>query len=401
MIIIPDRIAIGDRSTVLEKKAVLIQDKTVKKIDEAAKLLAEFPDEKVQEAPGCTLIPGMIDLHTHLGWGYDPFLMGKDCSTSLRALYAGSKMEGTLRVGVTTIRDASSGDGLGVAPNAARERGWIKSPRVFPCLVGLCMTGGHGAAADAAYHAVKEVDGFEEIRKQIRINKKNGAKWIKILTSEGYRGDEMSEEEIVFATEEAHRLEMKMEVHAGYGASIESCLAAGVDSIEHGTHLTPEMGKIMIEKNITWVPTVYVFNYALWEMEQVGVPQSQKDDPKSNYNYLLECVECYPKNIKPLHDMGVRIATGTDTDCTGYKGCSPVATECEYLVKCGLTPLEALECATKNGAELLGIADKLGLVKEGYTADLVLVEGDPSKNVSDLHNVKAVYQEGNEVYSVL
>ena len=400
MIIIPERIATGERFVVLENKAVLVQDGVIRKIGEPADLLRDCPEEPVVKADGCTLIPGMIDLHTHLGWGENPALMGNDCSVSLRALYAGKKMKETLRNGVTTIRDASSGDGLGVALNEAAARGWIKVPRVFPCLVGICMTGGHGAAA-SVYHAIQEVDGIDDIRKAIRLNKKNGASWIKLLTSEGYRGDELSEEEICFAAKEAHRLGMKIEVHAGYGSSIESCLAAGVDSIEHGTHLTEEQGQVMIEKNITWVPTIYVFNHEYDRMTAEGVPQREKDDPKSVYNYLAECVECYPENIVPLHRMGVRIATGTDTDCTGYKGASPVATECEYLVKCGLRPLEALECATRNGADLLGIGDHVGLVAEGYTADLVLVHGDVSKDISVLHNVCAVYQNGNEVYSAL
>ena len=249
MIIIPERIAVGDRYTVIEKKAVLVQDGVIRRIDEAAALLSEFPEETVKDAPGCTLIPGMIDLHTHLGWCEDPAFEGKDFSTSLRAIYAASKMEETLKVGVTTIRDASSGDGLGVALNEAAARGLIKSPRVFPCLVGIAMTGGHGIG-DVATSAIQEADGIDEIRKAIRRNKKNGASWIKLLTSEAYRGDELSEEEICFAAREAHRLDLKIEIHAGYGASIESCLAAGVDSIEHGTHLTLEQGKVMVEKNI-------------------------------------------------------------------------------------------------------------------------------------------------------
>ena len=345
IIIIPDRIAVGDRYTVLEKKAVLVQDGVIKKIDEAAQLLAEFPDEKVQDAPGCTLIPGMIDLHTHIGWGEDPALSGQPYSVSLHALYAASKMEGTLKAGVTSIREASSGNCIGVALNEAAARGWIRSPKVYPCLSGLCMTGGHGAG-QSDFTGVWEVDGIDEIRKAIRTNKKNGAQWIKLLTSEAYRGDELSEEEICFAAQETHRLDMKIEVHAGYGASLDSCLAAGVDSIEHGTHLTPEQGKVMVEKDITWVPTIYVFNYVYDQMAALDLPQAMKDDPKSVFNYLKESVECYPQNIKPLFDNGVRIATGTDTDCTDYKGSSPVATVVRVGVSTSIYPFSSINLLT-------------------------------------------------------
>ena len=175
------------------------------------------------------------------------------------------------------------------------------------------------------------------------------------------------------------------------------CIRAGFDSIEHGTHLTVEQARRMKEKNITWVPTVLVFNYVYEEsLKSQAALGDLKGKPAVN-DYLRDCVETYARNDRALYDTGVRVATGTDTDCTFFKGASPVALECAYLVKCGLTPMEAVECATKNGADYLGMGDCLGQVKEGYIADVILVEGDPSQDIGALKNVRADYQAGQQV----
>lgn len=395
MIICADRILAGDRSTVIENGAVCVRDGSVRMADKAEGVLAAFPGEPVDRYPGKTLMPGMIDLHVHLACAAEPAYMAGDDAVSLRALYAAGRMADTLAAGVTTVRDACSADGIGTALKRAAADGYIKAPRIFACLQGICMTGGHGSTGTIA-GSVIEADGANEIRKAVRLNLKRGADCIKVLTSEGYRGQELSQEELDAAVEEAHRFGVKIAAHAGYGDAIEMCLRAGFDSIEHGTHLTAEQAAYMRDHDMTWVPTVLVFNY-VYEQIRSGRAAMDESMRKKQETYLADCVETYAKNVRALYDTGVRVATGTDTDCAGYKGASPVAEECAWLVRCGLTPLEAVECATKNGADYLGLGGSLGQVREGYMADLILVGGNPAEEIGALKNVAAVYQSGKKI----
>lgn len=395
MIIIADRILTGDRGAAPRGRAALISDGVIKAVASPEELAERYTDEPAESYPGCTLMPGMIDLHVHLACAPDPSYYNRYNSVSLAALYAAGRMRDTLAAGVTTVRDSASAYGIGAALKKAAADGHIQAPRIFACLRGICMTGGHGS--DSLADAVYEVDSVDEARKAVRLNYKNGADCIKVLTSEGYRGEELSQEELDAIAHEAHRLGMKAAAHAGYGASMEMCIKAGFDSIEHGTHLTAEQAAAMKEKGITWVPTVFVFNYVYSGMSRSQpAPTAEMLGQPSTVAYLRDCVETYPKNVRALFDTGVRVATGTDTDCTPYKGASPVAVECAYLVKCGLTPLEAVECATKNGADYLGMGDRLGQIKENYIADVIVVEGDPSADIEALGRVKAVYQAGKK-----
>ena len=395
MILCADRILTGDRFTVLEDRAALVRGGRVERIAPMEELCRDFPEEEVRRYPGCTLMPGMIDLHTHLACAADSDYHNPYNGVSLRALYAAGYMRDTLAAGVTTIRDCASADGIGPALKRAAADGYIQAPRIFACLQGIAMTGGHGA--DSLDGGVLEVDGVEEARKAVRLNLKRGADCIKVLTSEGYRGEELSQEELDAIVRETHRFGKKAAAHAGYGASLDMCIQAGFDSIEHGTHLTVDQARRMKERDITWVPTVLVFNY-VWEESQKSQAALGDLQGKPAVNeYLADCVEAYRRNLRALYDTGVRVATGTDTDCTFFKGASPVALECEWLVRCGLTPMEAVECATKNGADYLGLGESLGQVKEGYIADLILVEGDPSRDIAALKNVRAVYQAGRQV----
>jgi imidazolonepropionase-like amidohydrolase len=303
-------------------------------------------------------------------------------------------MRKTLLSGVTTVRDCGSPDGLAIAIQKISSEGIIKAPRIIPSLSAIAITGGHGVAE--GIDTVIEADGVEEVRKAVRKNLKNGAECIKLMDSEGYRGQEFNQDELNAAVDEAHRFGVKVAVHAGYGESMGMCIKAGVDSIEHGTHLSVEQAIEMKDKNITWVPTVYVFNYT-YQALLAAKGSVLAEFFMKHKKYLEDSITTYKENLKQLYDTGVRICTGTDTDCTSFKGASPVAGECEYLVEYGLKPIEAIECATKNGADYLGLGDSHGQIKEGYTADIILVKGNPAEDISVLNDVVAVYQSGEKV----
>jgi len=387
MIITADYIVTGDGKTVLENAAVRVENGRIAALSSAEELTAKYPDEPVQAYPGCTLMPGMIDMHVHIG-----FVAGRpdqhnfDQYRAMQGFFVGKRMADTLKNGVTTIRDVSSPDHVGISIPKARAAGYIQAPRVITCGDGICMTGGHGSGFGIG---VIESDGPIEVRKAVRKNIRAGATCIKILTSEGWRGLEMTQEEIDAAVDEAHRLGVRIAAHAGYGPSIEMCISAGCDTIEHGTHLTAEQALYMKEHDQTWVPTIYVFENSIPTAKAHGVPDSH---PIMQYYY--DAHRCYESDFKRLYDVGVRVACGTDTDCDNLPEASPVATECEWMVRYGLTPLQAIECATKNGGEALGMGESLGLIKENYLADIIAVKGKPHEDIVALHNIEAVYQDG-------
>ena len=397
MIIVPDRIVFGPKDISPQCTAVRIS--TSGKVDAIASadiLQKKYPKDDIVSYPGCTLMPGMIDMHVHLTAPHDPEYEYVENGQSLCALYTMSRMEQALRNGVTTIRDAYSSFGIGTALTRAVEDGYITIPRIIPCLRGICMVGGHGSDS---INGVFQISGPEEGRQRVRENFAGGAKWIKVLTSDAYRGLELSQEELDAIVDEAHRLGMKAFAHAGYDPSMKMCIQAGFDSIEHGTHLTLEEVQTMKRNDQTWVPTVFVFNYVYSQvMGDNDSPLFQEFENDSAIAYLQNSVETYRKNLRTLYDTGVRIATGTDIDFTDYDIAAPVAQECRCLVECGLTPIEAMECATKNGAAALGFGDTLGQIKEGYMADLILVEGNPAEDITALQRIRATYQAGKCVF---
>lgn len=387
MILTADYIVIGDGKTVLTDAAVLIQDGKILEVSPSFELITKYPNEPVKAHPGCTLLPGMIDMHDHIGfyWGAP----NEHDFTEYRAMqgfFVAKRMADTLRAGVTTIRDVASPDNVGVAIPKARAAGYIQAPRVFTSCKGICMTGGHGSGLTGA---VAEVDGPWAVRKAVRENVRAGANCIKILTSHAWRGLEMTQEEIDAAVDEAHRLGVRIAAHAGYNPAIGMCIDAGCDTIEHGTHLTMEQALKMKEQDQTWVPTIYVFENSIPLLKDAGV-----DDSDPVLQYFYDSHECFEKDFKRLYDAGVRIACGTDTDCDNLPEAAPVATEAVYMVRFGLTPLQAIECATRNGAVALGMGDELGLIQVNYIADIIAVEGKPHEDIEALHNVCAVYQDG-------
>lgn len=391
MILTADYLLTGDRNTVVEQGAVAIRGDRILMVGTQADVCAAYPDDEVKAYPGKTLMPGMIDMHVHLA-----FFNGKKNEKDflryppIRALFAAKRMADTLKAGVTTIRDVGSADRIGTALTLAAKAGYLEIPRIYTCGLGIAMTGGHGTKL---YDLAAECDGDTEIRKAIRTNFREGANYTKILTSEAYRGVEMRQEEIDAAVDETHRLGYRIAAHAGFGPSLQMCIDAGVDTIEHGTHLTEQQCIQMRDNDQTWVPTVYIFESSLEDCRKMPPEQAQA----LHIDYYIDSCACYENDLKRLYDTGVRIACGTDTDCDNFPEASPVYMECYWLVQCGLTPLQAIECATKNGAEALGGVDEFGMLKAGLCADIIAVEGKPFEDITALGHVAAVYRAGKEI----
>ncbi len=386
MILAPDRVIIGDGKTVLENQAVAFSADSgrVLELGTTASLEAKY-SEKACFAPGATLLPGLIDLHVHIsGWSNIPFgYAGGDFVHTLVTL---NNARSAFAGGVTTLRSVADKNALVASIVYASENGILENPipRIIPCGNGICMTGGHGSEFP---NGGDIVDGPWEMRKQIRRNIQNGAQWIKLLTSKREFVPEFTLEELEAAVDECHRRNRKVAVHSGVPISIQMCIDAGVDDIEHGTFMSETQAAEMRSKGIAWVPTMMVYSEMAKEAETGRRPGGE---------YYTAARDFYRDQFKKLYDVGVLVGAGTDVpvDIHGVNTCK----ELEYMVEYGLTPLQAIQTATQNGARILGMEDRIGTIREGMEADLLLVKGDPSVDISAIENVDTVFQHGQIVF---
>lgn len=282
----------GDGKTIIPGGAVACSGAKITAVGTLEELKAKFPGEEVTEYPGMTLMPGMIDLHNHISytWGTpnEPIF---NLYPMTKAMFAMKRMKDTLANGVTTIRDLASADNIGVALNYGKMMGYIDVPRIFTSCKGIIATGGHGWSLNGA---VAECDGPWEVRKAVRTNYRDGANCIKILTSEGYRGLEMNQEEINAAVDEAHRFGLRVASHAGIDPALQMSIDGGCDTIEHGTHLTVAQAEQMKANDQTWVPTMFCFFY----VQDLTVKDASSEFLSANAKYLVEATECYTMTLR-------------------------------------------------------------------------------------------------------
>ena len=313
MIISTKYLITGDGKTVLTDKAVYIgEDGKIGKIAPKEELLKEFPQEEVKEYGDATLLPGLMDMHAHLAYGYsqpDSFNYG----TQLIMLYALQHAQAAFERGITTVRDMSSAHGVCKNLKLAEKKGFIVIPRIVHTDTGICMTGGH------AWDEVEEADGPWAIRKEIRKQVRDGAEWVKILTTNRESYPELTQEELDAAVDECHRRGIKCGVHAGTNPGIQMCIDAGFDTIEHGTFMTLDHAKQMAEKGIAWTPTIMAYTY-LYELckeniekngdAPVSDPVMQKE--MENYEFFEPAYKAYRDHFKEFYDTGVTVLAGTD-----------------------------------------------------------------------------------------
>ncbi len=353
--------------------------------------IAVPPGATVIDLSGLTVLPGLIDSHTHLFLqGEDPAEGGYDGNilkhgVAYRAVRAAVAARRALEQGFTTLRDlGTEGAGYGdVGIREAIEAGHIPGPRLLVATLGVSTTGGYpleGYAPELELpKGVAIVDGPVEARKVAREQIEKGADWIKVyMTHRSWVDKEgrlvsqptLTVEELKAIVDEAHGNGKRVACHAYGGIGLHRGLDGGCDSIEHGLDLDDAAVAQMVKQGTWYCPTIGVY-YGDWAPE--GTDAWRRDKARA---------DVHEPSFRKALKAGVKIAFGTDIG--GLPWTSPIAAEFGQMVRLGMTPAEAIRSATSSAAELLDRKGEIGAVAPGAFADLVAVEGDPLSDVSRL-----------------
>ena len=327
-----------------------------------------------------SVLPGLIDAHVHLAWkglGGAGVLAGTD------------EAKKTLLAGFTTVRNLGSTGKTDLILRDAIDQGKIPGPRMIAAGTPI---GEEGGVCDAVFEAEGRVRNQADAIRVVQENMKQGATVIKLcaggkvvpdLSDQG--ATELSVDEIRAIVAEAHKSGRKVAAHAQGPEAISNAVSAGVDSIEHGSLVDEKAARLMKERNIFLVPTLYRID---WISEQAQGGSKEKPEAAKKRQENREAIH---KNIRRAIQLGVPIAFGTDATVIPH-GWN--AREFKVLVEAGLSPLDAIRTATQNAAKLIGWSDQVGSIKPGLFADLIAVEGDPLTDVTVLEKIKFVMKGG-------
>jgi len=378
--------------TLLDQAIVIEGDKIVT-VGAEAKPSAS---DTVIDLHNATVVPGLIDAHTHLtGDPKDAGYESLGISVPRQALTGARNARITLEAGFTTVRNVGAEAFTDVALRDAINAGDVPGPRMRVSGPALGITGGHcdNNLLAPEYHSSGDgvADGVEGVQHKVRENIKYGVDLIKICATGGVlsHGDDPQAsqytlEEMKAIVADAHRLGRKVAAHAHGAQGILWASEAGVDSIEHGSYID-DAAIAEMKKNGTYlVPTLYLADWFLENAERVHVPMEM-------INKGQVVMPIARKNIAHAFASGVKVAFGTDAAVYPH-GLN--AREFAVMVKLGLTPLQAIQSATINAADLLGWADKEGAIEPGKWADIIAVDGDPLQDVTALEHVKFVMKGG-------
>jgi imidazolonepropionase-like amidohydrolase len=378
-------------------QGIVISGNTIDAVLPFAQAQASAPSATVIDLTSYTVLPGLIDCHNHLlgnPKNFNPagYLM---TSSAEGVVWGVRNLRTYLDHGFTAVRDACEPDNA-YGQFALRDgvaRGLIAGPRIFAAGSCVSVTGGHGDANVLAADQPLPVrpnlaDSVDAIGTVVRRDLKYGADWIKLMATGGvldpfsdYNHQELSEEQMARAVEVAHRAGRKVMAHAEGAVGIKAAVRAGVDSIEHGTVLDEE-GAALMEQRGTWlVPTLYTFQYGVEVGEKLGVPAVSLNKVRTIIAYQA------PSFRRALaHHLHIAFGLDGDPDL--------LPREFQALVRGGMTPLQAIQTATTNAAELLGHGDTIGSIAKGRYADIIAVRGDPLADIRQLENVVFVMKDG-------
>lgn len=365
------------------------------------------PGVETIDLSNATVLPGLIDSHTHLLQNYDGAVGGDDVNMILtvtqlgntrRALLGAAMGREDLEAGITTVRDlGNSGRNGDVALRDAIYAGWVTGPRIVASTRALAAAGGQFGEVSAETQKIIDeeyvvISGVEEARRAVRQAFYDGADLIKVIVNTGPRI--VSLEEMKVIVEEAHRVNKKVAAHAIGDMATRISAEAGVDSIEHAYTVPDDVLKMMAEKKIFLVPTDGPVDTYIDIFVKPKHPSPEE---------LKEQQENFSQGIKGLRDRlaravkaGVRIAAGSDMyyQIPGKTRGQASLTMLRAYAEAGMTPMQIIQAATINAAELLGAQKRVGSIENGKWADIIAVSGDPLKDISELERVKFVMKGG-------
>lgn len=385
---------------VLTDQSILIEGDRIKEVGPSSTIAAHAPsDARVIDLSNSTVLPGLIDCHTHLT--FDPQHSGYSAlgiSTPREALYGAKNARVTLEAGFTTVRNVGANGYSDIALRDAINAGDVPGPRIDASGPPIGVTGGHcdeSLLAPEFHHKGDGVaDGVPALMQKTREIAKYGADCIKVCASGGVlsKGDspealQFSDEEIRAVVTEAHRLGRKVAAHAHGAAGIKQAVLAGVDSIEHASFIDDEAIRLMKEKGTYLVPTIFLGDWFMENYQRMGVPDFMVEKARV-------VMPAARQNIARAFKAGVKVAFGTDAAVYphGLNG-----REFAVMVKLGLTPMQSIQAATINAADLLGWSERVGSIEAGRFADIVAVSGDPTTDVTTLERVSFVMKGGQVI----